>query len=395
VTVITVAALAGCQADTGGVDSEAVFGDGFADPSRVVAVVDGYEITETMLDLRFEELNRQEKARFQGPEGRRLFLRRMVEELVRVREAERRQLHLDPTVSRVLIAQRRDALDLAMRAELIEDQEPDIDAVREYFEMNRDRYQRQGAMNASHIQSDSLEDAEAAYREVVEKSRAFGTVATLESTNTETAESGGDLGWFNRGGFIPFIRHSKEFTELVWGLETGVNPPLEYDGKWHVVKVNERRYGRPQTLEEAYDRVVADMLPDYQQRLINDWSREAVAATDVEYFAEFRPGQGKTAQELLERAFYTNDPEEKLVYLQLLVDDFPDSEYADDALFVAGNLVLDTWGDRRRASVYLYALVRRYPDSDYREDAQFILDNMDKPGMVQPKSIEELRELSR
>ena len=169
---------------------------------------------------------------------------------------------------------------------------------------------------------------------------------------------------------------------------------MEYGGHWHVVDVHDRRRERPQTLEEAYDRVVSDMTDEFNRGIIDEWMRTAQAAADIEYFAEFRPGHGKTAKELLERAFYANDVEEKLDLLGLVVDDYPESEYADDALFMAGNLVLDTWGDRRQASVYFYELIKRYPDSVYREDAQFMMDNMDQPGMVQPKSIEELRKLS-
>jgi hypothetical protein len=249
-------------------------------------------------------------------------------------------------------------------------------------------------MHASHVELTTREDAEKAYREVVERNRAFARVAEEMSVNKDTKLNGGDLGWFNRGGFIPYIRDSKEFTELIWGLEVGVNPPVEYEGKWHVVQIHDRKYERLQTLEEAYDRVVADMQDEFQAAVIDDWMREAEAATEVEYFAEFRPGHGKSAKELLERAFYANDPQEKLDLLGLIADDYPESEYADDALFMAGNVALDNWGDRRQASVYLHELVKRYPESDYVSDAQFMLDNMDQPGMVHPKSIEELRKLS-
>jgi hypothetical protein len=58
-------------------------------------------------------------------------------------------------------------------------------------------------------------------------------------------------------------------------------------------------------------------------------------------------------------------------------------------------VALDNWGDRRQASVFLYALLKKYPESTYAADAQFMMDNMNEPGMVQPKSIEELRQLNQ
>jgi peptidyl-prolyl cis-trans isomerase C len=370
-----------------------VFGDGSTDNSRVIARVNGEPITEKMLDMRYEELNKQEKARFQGPEGRRVFLRQMIDEMIRVREAEARKLQLDPTVARVLISERRQTMDLALRVDLVEGREPSIDDVREYFEAHRDQYRRLGTMHASHIALASREEAQQAYEDIVERNRAFGRVAHEMSINEDTKLNGGDLGWFNKGGFIPFIRDSKGFTELVWDLDQGVNPPVEYQGTWHVVQIHDRKYERAQTLEEAYDRVVADMQDEFQTTIIDAWMRQAKAGTEVEYFAEFRPGHGKTAKELMERAFYAGDPQEKLDLLGLLVDDYPEDEYADDALFMAGNISLDSWGDRRQASVFLHELVKRYPESPLVEDAQYMLDHMHEPGMVHPKSIEELRKL--
>ncbi len=391
----TVMVLTGCQGDTQTASGpRPIFGDGTVDNSRVVAQVNGEAITESMLDMRFEELNRQEKTRFQGPEGRRMFLRHMVDEVIRVRESENRQLHLEPVVSRVLIAQRREAMDLAIRANLVHGAEPSIDEIRSYFEMHRDKYRRLGTMHASHVECETRADADRAYSDTAQKNRAFATVATEMSINKDTKLEGGNLGWFNRGGFIPFVKDSKEFTELIWDFQPGINPPVEYEGHWHVIKVHERQYERPQTLEESYDRVVADMTNEYQRGIIDDWMRAALTDASIEYFAEFRPGHGKTAKELMERSFYTKDPQEKLDLLALLVDDYPESEYADDALFMAGNVALDTWGDRRQASVLFHELVKRYPESSYAADAQFMLDNMDQPGMVQPKSIEELRKLS-
>ena len=146
--LVALLALAGCQNDTGVSEQWPIFGDGSPDQSRVVASVNGYDITENMLDLRFEELGPQERSRFRGPEGRRMFVRHMVDEAVRVQEAKKLHLDLEPTVARVLIAQRRQALDLALRANLTMGLEPTIDEVRAYFKLHREDYVRLGAMKA-------------------------------------------------------------------------------------------------------------------------------------------------------------------------------------------------------------------------------------------------------
>jgi hypothetical protein len=383
--------MAGCQTEAEAPETMPIFGNAAVDNSRVLARVNGEPITENMLELRYEELDRPDQLRYEGPEGRRLFLRRMVDEMLRVREAEQRKLHQVPAVARVIQAMRRDILDRALSNDLIEGLEPDIDAVREYYTANRDQYVRLGIMHASHVECLTREEAEHAYRLLTVEKQPLHRVVMEHSRNEQTKANGGSLGHFNKGGFIPNVTGGKEFSERVWDLEAGANPPFEFRGRWHVVFVHDRVYERPQTLEEAYGRVVMDMTPGFRQSIVDGWLREARAGAEIQYFGEYRPGHGKSPRELLERAFYLKDPMQQLDMLDMLADDYPDSDLADDAIFMAANIVLDNWSDVRKAQIYLSELIRRYPDSDYVEDSRYILENMSKPDFLQPRSIEDLR----
>ena len=369
-----------------------VFGDGMLDNSRVVATVDGERITERMLDLRVEELTGSDKVRFAGEDGRRLLVRRMVEELLRVREAERNKLDLDPEVARVLNYQYRMAMDLAQNTMIVRGHEPTVDQIRAYFERNRDRYVRLGTMHASHIECETRADAQTAYELVKNRKKSFDAAVREFSKNKETVLRSGGLGWFNKGGFIGGIKDASGFTEAIWGLPLGLNPPIEYNGAWHVVKVHSREPERLMTLDEGYDRVVTDLMPEFHADLQREWMDEAKSQATIEYFGEFRPGQGRTAKELLDRALHHNDPQRQAELFKLLVEDYPDDEYTDDAMFFAANLHLDQWGDTRSASFYLGALLRKFPDSELAGDAQFMLDNLGKSKVINPESIEDLKQ---
>lgn len=385
--------LGGCGGGDASPDGgrHAIFGDGKLDNSRVVATVDGEKITERMLDMRVEELTGSDKTRFAGEEGRRLLVRRMVEELLRVRAAEQEKLHLDPTVARVLNYQYRTAMDLAQNARVVRDVEPTVDQIRAYYEQNQERYLRLGTMHASHIECKTRADAQAAYDAVNSKQMLFDTAVRQYSKNAETILRGGDLGWFNEGGFIPGIKGSDAFTRAIWDMQPGLNPPRKVGDEWHVIMVHARQPERAMTLDEAYDRVVTDLTPELHADLQREWVNEAKSQAAIEYFAEFRPGQGRSAKELLERALHHKDPQQQADLLKMLVEDYPDDEYTDDAMFVAANLHLDRWGDRRSAAFYLQALVRKFPDSELAADAQYMLDNLNRPGVIQPRSIEDLR----
>jgi peptidyl-prolyl cis-trans isomerase C len=369
----------------------AIFGDGTRDVSEVVAEVEGYKLTQRMLDTRYEELSKDLKRRYQGDDGKRLLARQMVDDVIQVREAERRKLERVPEVARVLISQRRIALDTALINDLIADKQPSVEEIRDYYQANKDKYMRLGTMHAAHIECANEAEAREAYNEAKKPGAPFAKVVAKYSRNEGSKAAGGDLGWFNKGGFVQQIPESRAFTEAVWDLEKGVNSPIEVAGKWHVVWVVERQYDRPQTLEEAHDAVLRDLMPDFQAALLRDWLDGARSSAKIEYFGDYRPGKGRSARELLDRAMGLHEPQEKMDLYELLVADFPDDELADDALFLAANEALDTWGDRPQAGRLLLALLKKFPASEYATDAQYILDNMGRPGFTKPKSIEDLR----
>jgi peptidyl-prolyl cis-trans isomerase C len=369
----------------------AYFGDGTHDPSEIIAEVDGYKITQRMLDIRFEELPKEEKARYQGEDGKRLLARQMVDDLLKAREAERRKLEKLPEAARVLIAQRRITLDTALTNDLIAGKKPTVEEIRAYYDANKDKYVRLGTMHAAHIECATEAEAKAAYNEAKQEGAQFARVVAKYSRNEESKKNGGDLGWFNKGGFVPQMPESRLFTTAIWGFEKGLNPPIEIAGKWHVINVYDRQYDRPQSLEEAYDAVVRDMMPSYQNGIVKAWVDDARASAKIEYFGDYRPGKGRTARELLDRAMNLKDPQQKIDLYQLIVEDYPDDELADDALFLAANEALDTWGDRPQASHLLGALLKKYPGSEYAADAKYIIDNMARPGFTKPRSIEDLR----
>lgn len=369
----------------------AIFGDGTHDASLVIAEVDGYKITERMLDIRFEEMSKEQKARYQGEDGKRLMVRQMVDEVLKLREAEKRKLERVAANARVLISQRRISLDNALTNDLIGGKEPTVEQIRAFYEDNKDRYLRLGTMHAAHIECATEAAARAAYKEASAPGAQFTLLVNKYSINEATKPNGGSLGWFNKGGFVPQMPESRAFTDAIWDCEPGVNPPREVAGKWHVVKVIDRQYDRPQTLEEAYDAVVRDMLPSYQAGIVRTWVDDARASAKIEYFGDYRPGKGRTARELLDRALAMHDTQQKMDLYQLIAEDYPDDPLTDDALFLAANEALDTWGDRAQASDLLSLLIKRYPASEYVADAQYMIDNMARPGFTKPQSIEDLR----
>jgi hypothetical protein len=251
-------------------------------------------------------------------------------------------------------------------------------------------------MRARHIPCLNKEKAYLAYDQLRNDDRpgAFERVVAAYSTNPESIKAAGDLGWFNKGGFIPALPYGKEFSEQIWNWEKGLHEPVQIGGDWHIIQILEREYERPLTLAESRDRIIRELTPILQEEVVETYLRQAKQENMIEYFGSYRPGEGRNPKELFERAWYANTPELKIDLYKMLVEDYPDSDYADDALFMIANVYLDTWHDVPFAGRYLDRLVKNYPESNLIGDAQYMLENMGKPDFVQPTSIEDLRRSS-
>ena len=371
-----------------------LFGNGLHDTSPVLATVGDIKITQRDLDLRFDELPKQMKSRFEGEEGQRLLLKDMVDQALMVMGAVEGGLYNDTDVARTLISQRRSALDSAMRNYgLLRDNEPTEEEIRAYFDQNRDDFRQEPLARARHVECLSKAEANKAY-ERLERGGAgnsFAEVVRDFSKNIESGKNSGDLGWFNGGGYLPTILGGKEFTERVIRLDKGLHPPFLLQGRWHVVEVQDKEYGRPMTFKEARDLVLQTMLPSHQMEIIRKYLREARQKHPVTFEGKYAPGKGLTAEQIFQRGMGLADPQKKIDMFNLIISDFPDSDRADDALFMSGMVVLERWGDRREASLLFQRILDDYPESEYVENVKFLAEHRFNPTALNPSSIEELR----
>jgi peptidyl-prolyl cis-trans isomerase C len=390
--------LGGCQGPSGSDQAyqwQPLFGNGLHDSSPVIARVGEITITQKDLDLRFKELPRNAQDRYEGEEGQRLLLQDMVEQALMVIGAAEKELFNDPEVAQTLVSMRRQVMDSAMRERGLDlNQEPPEEEIRSFFDNNRHHFRQEALLNARHIECLSEKDAQEAYDRLKRggMDNDFAHVAADYTRNLETAKNNGDLGWFNKGGFLPNVSNAKAFTEIVGDFEVGLHPPFRLVDRWHVVEILNKERSRPMTFKEARGQVVNAMKPGHQERLVQDFLAEARQRHTVKLEGRFAPGQGLSPEALFARGMALADAQAKLDMFALVYNDFPDHEKADDALFMAAMVTLEKWQDGRAVEVLLRRLIRDYPDSELVEDAQFLRDNQYNPKALNPESIEDLRQ---
>jgi len=371
-----------------------LFGDGANDATDTIARVGDVEITERDLELYLDELPAGKKGDYEGPDGERLLLKRMVEKVLMVQGAIDKKLFNDPDVARTIIAHRRNTLETAMiNYGLLRGMKPSEEELREYFMNKRGDYRQLGTVLARHVECRIKDSADKAYQRLVDggKGNDWMSVMTEMSVNKITKAQEGSVGWFNQGGMIPFIEDSPNFINEAYGLDIGLHPPFRINDRWHVVEIVKRENARPMTFSEAKNQVELEMMPVWQEAIIKDYLRDVRKQRNVEMLGKFAPGRGLSADELFGRALAVSDANLKIELLNLIHTDYPESDRADDALFMAANVALEAWVDVRVADRYLEILLEEYPDSELAEDAKFLKDNLYNPEVLNPKSIEDLR----
>jgi parvulin-like peptidyl-prolyl cis-trans isomerase-like protein len=317
-----------------------------------------------------------------------------MDEVILAQSAVELGLQNDHEIARLLISNRRSIFGHAMRnLGILANQEPSEDDIQDHYIANRARYKKKGIVQSRHVECLSRADADQVYARLMKGGweNRFTVLVKEHSVNQATAAVDGVLGWFNEGGYVPDIRDAKDFTKQAYALQDGINPPFASGGRWHVVEVLKREYDRGMTLAEARPTVLTEMIPGYQRALVDDYLTQARKSGDVRMVGVHAPGQGLSAEQLFGRARVVPDGELKMELFEMVFTDFPESDRADDALFLSANLALDGHGDRRLCAKLLTQILDDYPDSELIADSRYLLQNMDNPQVLNPTSIEDLR----
>jgi parvulin-like peptidyl-prolyl isomerase len=129
------------------------------------------------------------------------------------------------------------------------------------------------------IQTETEEEAQAAQARI-EGGEEFAVVAQEVSTDTISAEQGGDLGWVTTDQLSS--RYGQELEDAVFSMAVGEITVIESNDAFYVVQVLERDENGPLPFE---------VLNVRQNNALADWLEERKASPDVEIERQLEPDQ--------------------------------------------------------------------------------------------------------
>ncbi|MFP3511897.1 peptidylprolyl isomerase [Peribacillus sp. SIMBA_075] len=142
------------------------------------------------------------------------------------------------------------------------------DEISTYFEDNKDTFAQAEQVEASHILVEDEKTAKKVEKEIAEGGD-FAKLAAEYSTDTETADNGGSLGYFEKGNMVD------EFEDVAFDLDIGkVSDPVKSDYGYHIIKVTGKKEAKEANLEDSKDEIKETLLSERLQEEYPAWLAE-------------------------------------------------------------------------------------------------------------------------
>ncbi len=147
---------------------------------------------------------------------------------------------------------------------------------KEYYDNNKNQYEYDEQVNASHILVKSEEKA----KEVMNKLNDGKDFAKLaeEYSQGPSAKEGGKIGFFEKGDMVP------EFEEKAFDMKIGEisDDPVKTDYGYHIIKINDKKESGVASFEEVKNNIKQNLANQKRQSAWDDFVNELRENAEIE-----------------------------------------------------------------------------------------------------------------
>lgn len=150
------------------------------------------------------------------------------------------------------------------------------DEIKTYFEDNKASFDTPEQVEASHI---LVEDEETAkeVKKKIDEGGDFAELAKEYSTDTQTKDNGGELGYFSTGQMV------EAFDKVAFAMKVDeISDPVKTDYGYHIIKVTGKKEAKEATLEDSKEKIKEALLDQKVQEQASTWLSEATAKYKIE-----------------------------------------------------------------------------------------------------------------
>lgn len=244
--------------------------------NKVLATVNGREITERDLINSLSKFPRERQSYLMSEEGRKQLLEQLISfDLIYNYGKDNGLEKEEEYIARVENAKRELLTQTAIN-KMMADVNVTDDEIKAYYEVNGNIFKNEESVTARHILVDTLEQAED-IKKKIDNGMNF-EMAALEYSSCPSKEQGGNLGSFTRGRMVP------EFEKAAFELAVGeVSGAVQTQFGYHIIKIEEKSTGSIKPLEEVYEVIKREILNERQSFKYMQFTEELKNTYKVEY----------------------------------------------------------------------------------------------------------------
>ena len=269
----------------------------------VLARVGGETITADDFESELSSLPEYTQKRMSTTEQKRKHLEKMIDEILLLQEAERRELDQDEEIKAKVDRYRNRLITEKLYREIASERSKVGDEeILAYYQEHKDRFQQKERIRARQIlillPPNAGPEKEAAAKqkaqEALKRVKAGEDFAVVAKAYSEgpAASRGGDLGYFSRGRMVP------EFEQIAFSLkDVGDESDLvRTQFGFHIIELTGRQPAQELPLEEVKDRIVRQLESSRRREIRQTLAAELREEASVEivegYFEQEVPSEG-------------------------------------------------------------------------------------------------------
>lgn len=144
-----------------------------------------------------------------------------------------------------------------------------------YFKENKNSFAQEEQVEASHILVESKAEAEDIAKKLADGEK-FADLAKEYSTDTASAENGGELGFFSKGEM------AEEFEKAAFSLDKGkISDPVKSSFGYHIIKVTDKKTAKKANLKDSKTEIVSTLKNEKLQTEYTTWLTEKQKDYDI------------------------------------------------------------------------------------------------------------------
>jgi len=227
--------------------------------AKVLAKVDGAEITDDDVKLAIEDIGATLPQQLQGAEKEAYVVDYLIDMKLVAKKAAADKLDADPDFTRRLTYMRDRALMETLFGKLTKQAATDV-ALKDVYDQAAKTQKPEPEVKARHILVATEAEAKTALKRVRD-GEDFAKVAT--EVSKDPGSQGGDLGWFTKDQMVP------EFANVAFSMTPNqISEPVKSQFGWHIIKVEDKREKTFPKFEEVKDQVTQYVVQRAQQDVI-------------------------------------------------------------------------------------------------------------------------------